>query len=79
MKIVFFLFFLFRGFWVLAQTDLEPLPLHTITPSADRNYTIRYRPHFGVTFVNHRLGLSGSEMRSTICLTFISPPGVCRR
>ena len=61
MKIVFFLFFLFRGFWVLAQTDLEPLPLHTITPSADRNYTIRYRPHFGVTFVNHRLGLSGSE------------------
>lgn len=25
------------------------------------------------------LGLSGSEMRSTICLMFISPPGVCRR
>ena len=61
MKIVFFLFFLFRVLLVPAQTDLKPLPLYAITPSADRNFTIRYRPHFGVTSVNHRLAWSGSE------------------
>ena len=25
------------------------------------------------------LGLSGSDMRLTICLMFISPSGICRR
>lgn len=41
---------------------LIPLPpLHTITPSSDRNYIIHYRPHLPVTSISRRLGLSEAE------------------
>ena len=42
--------------------SLIPLPpLHTITPSSDRNYTIHYRPHLPVKSISRRLGLSEAE------------------